>query len=412
MKKPFLAAACAALALFVTLIVVTTASPVRLFGDGRWFDPPCDIRVAISEIEVLMRGVNPYSVWHGDVVIEGYKSRGGGGDGDKPVNVHPPWFYTAMLPLGLVPPRVASAGQFFLMLGCMAYLISFARRKAEKQGVDVDSAKVIGILSVLAIAVPLLQDFCSQNWMLILLAVAALMSACLNMRSRRGDVMAGLCWAVLMIKPQTGLIFAIPLLLRRRFTAFTTAVLACLAMSVPPALMCGTSPIDLILVTPGSNSAQFWGCGTFPSFLTELVPQNVAIVVGLLVGVVVCTVMTRLVSRYDDWFVFLMPAAVCTMYWTYARCYSHAMGWFFFVCIAIAVAKRPASNTLWILLAAALLTMTRLYNVIHLASLLPSSPLSDAKWIDETFPLVDTLHSALGLAITVTFCAVLRRNQH
>ena len=53
MKKKSLAIACTLFALFITVVVVSTASPVRFFGDGRWFDPPCDISIAIAEIEVL-----------------------------------------------------------------------------------------------------------------------------------------------------------------------------------------------------------------------------------------------------------------------------------------------------------------------------------------------------------------------
>ena len=314
-----------------------------------------------------------------------------------------------MLPLGLIPPRAASAAQFFLMLGCLAYLILFVRGKCLSLGLGKSESLVIGMLSILAIAVPILQDFCSQNWMVILLAAAALMTACLNMGSRRGDIMAGICWAVLMIKPQTGLLFAVPLLMRRKFTTCATAVLTCIIMSIPPSIMCGTSPIELIFVTPGSNSAQFWGCGTFPSFLTELIPQNAAIMVGLAVGVGICVAMTRLLSNHDDWLFMLMPAAVCSMYWTYARCYSHVMGWFFFACISFAIIRRPSSRLLWALLALAIPTMSRLYNALHFAAVhLKISPFCDTAWTNGMFPLIDTLHSALGLVIAIAFCLAIR----
>ena len=85
--------------------------------------------------------------------------------------------------------------------------------------------------------------------------------------NKGNDVIAGFCWAIAMIKPQLGLIFAIPLLMRRKWKTCFVAGIICLSLSIPPALMCNTSPLTMILQAPSANTFMFHGCGTWPYVL-------------------------------------------------------------------------------------------------------------------------------------------------
>ncbi len=61
--------------------------------------------------------------------------------------------------------------------------------------------------------------------------------------------------------------------------------------------------------------------------------RNSEILVGCLIGLVVCVAMTWCLRRERDWLLFLMPAAVCAPNWTYTQSCSFALGWFFFFAV-------------------------------------------------------------------------------
>ena len=59
--------------LFLAFLVVTAVSPLRFESDGRWFGPPCDFSLRMTELDCLKRGVDPFDVWHGDVKLKPFR---------------------------------------------------------------------------------------------------------------------------------------------------------------------------------------------------------------------------------------------------------------------------------------------------------------------------------------------------
>ena len=400
-----------AFALYVAVLVVTTASPCRIFGGGGWFEPPCDIRIGIVEADLVYNGIDPYDIWSGKRIIKGYRpglySPGADysnySDSDEDVNVHPPWFYAAMLPFVFLPIRIATAIHFLLMAAGLITLVILGYRLSRKYGLDACESIVAATSSVLVLAIPVLQDFSSANWALLVIVAAAMMAVALE---RGHDVLAGVCWAVVMLKPQVGLIFAVPLLMRLRIRTFAVAVATCVAVSMLPAMLTHTSPVEMLLRTPGSNSGQFWGCGTMPSFICSLMPKNLAVVVGLVIGVLICIWLTRKVISSTDELLIITPAAICSMCWTYARCYSHVAAWFFFIWLCIALKRSNYSRRYVILGIVALLSMTRLFSGLHCLRVhLNASCLQAMDWIVNYFEPIDTLNSTLDLVLFVCLLA-------
>lgn len=414
-KKHFAVMSVVIFSLLIVFLTVATASPWRLFGDGGWFEPPCDLRVALVDSAVVGMGIDPYAIWSGSVIVSGYKPGYSAtiqdeslyNESDDIVCVNTPWIYAAILPLTFLPWRVAAAVHFGIMVMSLGVLAFVGVRLARKYGLDRDESIFASVASILAISMPLLQDFSSANWALIVIAASVMMAFFLE---RGANIAAGVCWAIAMIKPHVGLIFAVPLLMRCRIKTCVVAVLTCLLATLVSAIMTHTSPITLIMNSFAPNQGYFWGCGTMPSIVCGLVPTNVAIFGGLIVGAIVCIWLTRKMLATNDEFLIIAPAAICSMCWTYARCYSHVASWFFFIWLCIALKRSKFAVRYVVLGVIALFSLTRLYNVMHSLHLyMGVSVLQGMTWLDTYFEAIDTLNSTFDLILAAClFCFIIR----
>ena len=413
MKRALAFASIAAIALYCLLLSAVVLSPLNPFGGGKWLSRGCDYMMRVTEIDCLLRGVNPYDVWHGDIVLKPYVPNYGepcraveGKEGfTEQINAYAPWEYVMMMPFALMPRTFSWVLYFVLMLAGLGLLVRLGRSFGMAfSGRGREVAMIVGVAPVLLSGLPIHQNFHAGNLSVPVLVAAALMAVCLN---RRRDALAGVCWAFAMLKPQLGLIFAVPLLMGRRFLTCAVAAGVCLGLTCVAALICHASPVTLILQTPAANTFAFMGCGTYPYFMCGWLPGDLGIVAGVLAGAVLCFLLTRWLARagVGDWFVLLMPAAVMGASWTYAQCYSFAMNWFFFLVLVAALAKWPRSRSLWCIAALSALLMTRLYNLAHtLAGLLPGSIMRpDESWHYHA----DSLVTTASLAVLVAFCACL-----
>lgn len=404
------------LAVYCAGMVAVVLSPLNPRGavrESRWFTPGVDYMLRMTEIDCLCRGVNPFDVWHGDVILKPYLPLHGAGHDalegkegfTEEINAYPPWEYVMMMPFALLPRLVSwllylavtVAGVWLLFYVGRSFCISFSGGSREL-------GTLVGVASVMLVSLPILQNSQLGNLTMPVLISAVLMAICLD---RGHDALAGVCWAFAMLKPQLGLAFAVPLLMMRRFRTCIVAVSVCVALSVIPAIMCHESPVKMILQGAQASSQGFAGCGTFPYFLTPYVSNDVAIFAGLVVGAVLCAFMTRrlITSGFRSWIVLSMPAAVTGAAWTYALCHSFAMGWFFFVVLCSSLVKWPKSKFLWVLAALSAVFMSRVFNFVHFLptvfpGIVPEFPLL-GRWHHHITTLNSTACILLVLAFSV-----------
>ncbi len=373
--------------LVVVLAVTCAFSPT-----GR-----CDFSLRMNELACVRQRVNPYAVWHGDVSLPPYYPNTHVGEPPagctKPVKAYAPWEYVAMLPFSLLSEDVAWAVYCVLMGLSLAALLYLPRRDGEA-----DSFLKTAI-PLLAVAYPIWSNAGVGNFAVIVLAAAVAMACALN---RRRDVLARLCWAVVMLKPQIGLAFAIPLLLRRKWRTLFVA----LFLSVVAAAICRASLVDMLLQGPAANTSFFLGCGTWPRFLCGATPGTGDILAGLTVGAVVCTAMTWRLRKVDDWLVFLMPAAITSCCWTYTQAYSHVMGWFVAFALVSALLRTPRSKELWCLAALAAVSLSRTLLAAHGLCAFAGRPFPMSEY---AFRCVDSLSSTVSLAIAAVFAFFVSR---
>lgn len=352
----------------------------------------CDFRYRMAEVDcVFNKGVDPFMVWNEEVVVVPYCSnnplcRTVPEGCTQAISVYPPWEYTFMMPLTMAGADVAwwlfSAFSLFAV-----FLVFMACRWTSA-----------AVVSLLAIVYPLWSNLMVGNHVAIALAAAVLMGCSLD---RRRDIVAGVCWAVVMMKPQIGLVFAIPLLMRGRFMVALVAAVTCLLLSVPSVISCNASLIDMLCEPSKATAFAFQGCGTWPKFLCGRFGNEADIGIGLAVGAVLCAWMTWLLRRERDWLVFLMPAAICASCWTYTQAYSHAMGWFVVYAIVSELLRNRRSKFLWTLFAISIPVLSRAFLAWHgcCAFFGFRFPMSE-----YAFRCVDSLNSTASLAIALAFC--------
>lgn len=119
------------------------------------------------------------------------------------------------------------------------------------------------------------------------------------------------------------------------------------------------------------------------------------------VGAVVCFALTWMVRRAGDWFVLLMPAAICGCSWTYASNYCQVLGWFLAFVLVRELARNPRAKFLWTMLGLAAFFLPRWllawYGLCNFAGW--RFPMSE-----HAFRCVDSLNSTASLALAAVLC--------
>lgn len=420
MKKSLAIASVVLLALYCVAMVVVVLSPLNPRSPkyaGMWLKPGFDYMLRVSEIDCLRRGVNPFDVWHGDVVLkpyipfsdEGRRAFAASEGFTEEINAYPPWEYAMMMPFAVLPRQLS----WFLYLALTlvgVWMIFFAGRSfcSAVSGRRGEVCTIVGAASILLVSIPILHNSQLGNLAFPVLVAAVFMAICLN---RGYDALAGVCWAFAMLKPQLGLAFAIPLLMFRKFKTCVVAMAICALLSAIPALMCHTSPVTLTMQGVAGSAHAFIGCGTLPYFICTHLANGTGIVVGLAIGALLCVVMTHslVVSGLRNWIVLLLPAAITGAVWTYAHCFSFVMGWFFFVVLCSSLVRWPKSRFLWVVALLSAIFMTRIFNFVHFLpavfpGIVPEFPLSE-RWHAH----ISTLNSTGCVLLTVALCVWLSR---
>lgn len=221
---------------------------------------------------------------------------------------YPPWEYAVMIPFSFFPLKTADV--LFKMLEVLAIfgLVAFAFRRSDQLGTT-DLKRLLLTYSIFLLP-PEAWFFAFRygNWTIpFCLGVVCLVLSL----QRHSQVLAGFCWAFLMIKPQQGIWFAIPILFRRQFKCVAVAVATCLAASIPPAVLCGKSPIALILEIPEFRVLEYFETSLFPPAAyrfanTHFFPKA-ALFASIAICLLVCLSATWKLRKESDWFTYLQP---------------------------------------------------------------------------------------------------------
>lgn len=360
-----------------------------------------DFNLRMSEIECIVSGVNPFLVWNETVNFPPYVSNMPKAPiADvcaRPVNAYAPWEYMYMMPFALLPREMAWFFYCVLMGGAMLAMFFLVCSIKLREHQNVNCLLLLSFTFAI-VSYLLWSNLSVGNFIALVLSASVLMAWAL---SKGRWLLAGVLWAFAMVKPQSAILFCVPLLVRGRMLTCVVAGATCLAASILPSYMCQSSILDMIAQGPAANAELFEGCGTWPKFLCGRFGNEADIGIGLAVGAVLCAWMTWLLRRERDWLVFLMPAAICASCWTYTQAYSHAMGWFVAYAIVSELLRNRRSKFLWTLFAISIPVLSRAFLAWHgcCAFFGFRFPMSE-----YAFRCVDSLNSTASLAIALAFC--------
>ena len=406
MKKLLAIASATILLVLVVFTIISCIKPVTDWGKptAEILPVPCDFTFRMNEIECLRKGVNPFDVWHADIEMAPYYPNNRPDlrrEGfTEPINAYAPWEYTLMMPLSFLPRKVAWGVYLCFMFFCLYIMIAFGYMTGKKLRNDIWDGVFCATVPVMLLYYPIWSNFCIGNLMVPVIAALVGMLWCLD---RKYDVLAGLCWALASVKPQAVILFVIPLLWRRKFVTCLVAAGTCLLLSIPPAVLCKTSIVTLILQTPAANTFGFYGCGTFPYFICTGPGDIYGIAMGLIIGIVVCVVMTWLIRKEPDWVVFVAPTAVCSMCWTYVQVYSHALGWFFVLILFVVGVRESRMSAVLAFILSATPFLGRLYMAAYkLITTIGCFQVAN-EYVNYTHYVVDTVWSTMSLLLALGF---------
>lgn len=364
----------------------------------------CDFDLRFNEMSCVRDGVDPFDVWSGKTVHAPYypdvKPEMRSEVHTRRVNAYPPWAYTFGMPLTFLPETAAWYLYFAFNVFALLALGFVGFRYAKDELGDADDARFGAVVPLLLAVFAIGSCFMSGNYPIPVLCATLAMIWCLN---RGHDILAGFCWALAMIKPQMVLLYAVPLLMRRRFLTCAVAAVTCLVASVLPMILCHKGLVEMIQNGIGASQHAFMGCGTCPGVLIPLFGHALSINVGLAVGLLLCVVLTWKTPRQANWLVFLGPAVYISTAWTYSQLYASVTMWPFLLMLVVSLCRQPRSKALWCIFALSVLFVTRAYTFFHGFTMLVPERFGYSMALHG---VIDSLNSLLGLVIFIWFWRV------
>ncbi len=311
----------------VALIAVASISFYRHARSAGSFN---DLKLRYHEVCCSHTGVNPFHIWNQTIMSDKYKGiphpdyKYDESPNKFEVHAYPAWHTTFFWFYGFISENVCvvlmSTFQIFVFIGGFIY---FRRFFSSTSSVFF----CLGVLLFLFIY-PFLISLHQGNYGGLLLLLSIMFYESLK---RKHEIVAGIIWGVMMIKPQVALLLFLPLLFSRKYLTISVAVIICICATLIQSFVYKESPIDLILQIPeigrpyvGNNA------GVISLALNKCFGVN-GVFVGMCVGFLICAILSYRLRNQSSWFIRLFPAFALFPLWTYSYAYDLPAQWMVFV---------------------------------------------------------------------------------
>ncbi len=313
--------------LSAVLVLSGLAFSVRTFIDGLEHCG-CDLTMRINEVQCAHTGVNPFDVWERNVSTERFR---GYDRGDKDpvsaedahklvVHAYPPWHTTYCWFYGWLPRPITTALLGVVYGISLVFIVGAIRRRLLPLG----TAERVFVWSwiIAMLLTDLVSCFGCLQYGLPLAALALFMYESLD---KGRDGFAAVCWALMMIKPQVGLLFFFPLLFGKKYKVILLAGAICFIATLWPAWVYHESPIELILQVP--KIGMPYNQEPVASKVLAPVIGKSATFVWAVVCASICAVGAWMFRKSGSWLVRTLPVAWMFPLWTYSQIHDHLATW-------------------------------------------------------------------------------------
>ena len=321
--------------LAILLVLGTIALTASTLVTFRNLPPTMDLSMRYNESLCSHTGLNPFHVWNGDVYSERFKGLSRPDiqmdvDGNKlTVHAYPPWHTAFTWFYGSLPyPYVVGIVFFFYGVALFA-LFNYLKSCSHK-----GDPLLFWSWIALALIPHCIGCMAAGNYGIV---CAGLLLAMIFLLNSDKQILAGLCWALMMIKPQMATLLVFPLAFQKKFKTITVAVVVCLTATLWTAYAYGESPIALILQVP-----QIGAPYETNGILSKVLPSALARMAKVM-WVTICVGLCAWLSwgwrsakipmlRYA-------PVAFIFPFWMYSQAHDRVASWPMAVFIALLIPK-------------------------------------------------------------------------
>lgn len=305
----------------------------------------CDLKLRRNEVCCAHLGVNSFHLFEREQSIEGFcsierpdKPNENCPDNSRRVHAYPPWHVAFFWFYGWMPELLCIA----LMSGVFCIAVYFIAAETYRLMLLKLQVPIIPTLGVIALITSYIaQCFTVLNYGVLLLALILLH---IRFVSRGRWFCAGICWAIVMVKPQIGTLFFLPLLFMRRYKVLLTGILLCVGATCVMSLVYNESPVELVLQIPRIGSC--YDGVAFARYLTPILGGN-AMYVWMSVMFVLCACMCFLCSKSRDYLICCVPVALTVPLWTYSQQHDHVVLWIWYYVAMIKACSEFGKSNIW-----------------------------------------------------------------
>ena len=290
-----------------------------------------DFRLRYHEAMHVRHGIDPFDVFTGqrEAVYGG-------------VNINAPWTYWFMETFTFLPYPVAKT--LFILINAFAILfVLWVSCRTIKRLTNKNSDLLLTTGLVLC-TWQLKWLLLNLNFGLLCAAGIGIMLLALN---RKRDYLAGLGFFLVMLKPQIGFLFTIPLLVKLKIKTLLTTGGLCLAGLLVTAAQVGKSPLTLLLETVSggqgyltADSFKMYSILHHFNIASPSTIQLIQLATGILL-VVYCTSRAR---KCTDWLYLLIPPSVSCLLAFYGQRHDQVV---LFLFVTLTVARFSLTQSRW-----------------------------------------------------------------
>ena len=303
-------------------IVLLSLACVLLAVDGLFFMPKIlkfswDLNLRRNEIICAHDGIDSFDIFDRKVSSEQFC---GWPRPDKPnetkgnreyVHAYPPWHTAVFWWYGSVSKNACIIIMLGIYLCLFIWICQWTFNKMQYSDAEHCISDVLFFFFFIMYSFD--YFFLTLNYGILLLGCSCLLY---NALEKKNEILAGIAFSLLMIKPQIGALFMIPLVINRNYKTIVIAGLLCVLETLFTAWKLDKSPVELILQIPKIGAPYFKGY-IAQMFIDVIGP------VGQYVSMAICAAIVSagcfFLRNAKDVMVRFLPAIAFVPFWTYSQ---------------------------------------------------------------------------------------------